>query len=146
MIKIEVKTNWECYSQYGNEAIELIAINSSYHGLHEFEGDAPPLDADSLAYIIHNVIRYSKANHVSDYLLKLFNDVDKEVTISKRQMIMLLEWCLKLQGDDYAPAYTERFCSKTNQKTISAIQIALRRHNDEWYDGERHQWIVKKIN
>jgi len=145
MIKIQVITNWECYSQYGNEAIELVAVNSSYQGLHHFEGDCPPLDADTLAYLIHNVHIFNKESHLTDYLLKSFPAGCNEVTISRKQIQILLDWCLKLQGDEYAPCYVDKWCVKTNQKVIISLQCALRKFNDEWYDGERHQWILKKI-
>lgn len=145
MVKLEIKTNWECYSQYGNEAIELVAINSNNRPLELFEGDCPPLDADTLSYLIHTIILYKKENHITEYLLNLFPENTNEITIGKKQIKTLLEWCIKLNADDYAPCYVNEWCKKSNSKTIVSLQWALNKFNDEWYDGERHQWIIKKI-
>jgi hypothetical protein len=145
MIKIEIKTNWECYSQYGNEAIELIAINSSKKPIELFEGDCPPLDADTLAYITHNVVMFKSRNHITDYLDKLFPADAYEITIGKKQVKALLDMCIELSKDDFAPAYKFNWNIKANNLTISMLTWALDKFNDEWYDGERHQFIVRKI-
>jgi hypothetical protein len=145
MIKIEVKTNWECYSQYGNEPIELVAINSNNKPMELFEGDCPPLDADTLAYIVHNIVVYKQNNHITAYLNKLFPADAYEITIGKKQVKALLEWCEGFTDDMFSPCYVDVYCSRSNKKTINMLTWVLNKFDDEWYDGERHQFIIRKI-
>jgi hypothetical protein len=144
MMQIQVRTNWECYSQQGNESIDLVAINSSKKELELFDGDAPPIDSGALAYIVHNVIQYNKSSHITEYLLKLFPTGKDSVTMSRSQVWLLIEWCSKLENDAYSPAYYDNYCARTNSKTSRMLNWLLSNFNDEWYDGERHQFIVSK--